>query len=84
MDAERRDDRRPDVQPRLLADRVGCSQITANERFALFVPEKRPFFLEGVDLLSTTIQAVYTRTITDPKWGTRATGKVGNTPTQPS
>jgi hypothetical protein len=54
-------------------------QITANERFALFVPEKRPFFLEGVDLLSTTIQAVYTRTITDPKWGARATGKVGNT-----
>ena len=54
-------------------------QITTNERFALFIPEKRPFFLEGVDLLSTPIQAVYTRTITDPKWGARATGKIGNT-----
>lgn len=55
------------------------AQITANERFALFFPEKRPFFLEGVDLLSTPIQAAYTRTITAPKWGARATGKAGNT-----
>lgn len=55
------------------------AQITANERFALFFPEKRTFFLEGVDLLSTPIQAVYTRTITAPKWGARATGKSGNT-----
>ena len=51
------------------------AQITANQRFALFYPEKRPFFLEGVELLATPIQAVYTRTITDPNWGIRATGK---------
>jgi hypothetical protein len=51
------------------------AQITANERFALFYPEKRPFFLEGVDLFNTPIQAVYTRTITDPTWGARLTGK---------
>ena len=53
------------------------AQITANERFALFFPEKRPFFLERVDLLSTPVLAVYTRTITDPNWGVRATGQVG-------
>src|SRR5262249_34072154 len=47
----------------------------ANERFALFFPEKRPFFLEGVDLFRTPIQAVYTRTITAPEWGARFTGK---------
>ena len=51
------------------------AQIAANERFALFFPEKRPFFLEGVDLFSTPIQAVYTRTITSPRWGLRATGQ---------
>jgi hypothetical protein len=54
------------------------AQISANERFALFYPEKRPFFLEGVDLFQTPLQAVYTRTITDPTWGTRLTGKDGN------
>jgi len=50
------------------------AQISANERFALFFPEKRPFFLESVDLLSTPLQAVYTRTITAPSVGGRVTG----------
>lgn len=55
------------------------AQISANERFALFFPEKRPFFLEGIELFATPIQAVYTRTITSPRWGARATGKFGHT-----
>ena len=55
------------------------AQIDANERFALFYPEKRPFFLEGVELLSTPVQAVYTRTITSPRYGGRATGRFGAT-----
>ncbi|MEO7921413.1 MAG: DUF5916 domain-containing protein, partial [Thermoanaerobaculia bacterium] len=54
------------------------AQISANERFALFYPEKRPFFLEGIELFSTPLQAVYTRTITSPRWGARATGKLGS------
>jgi uncharacterized protein DUF5916 len=53
------------------------AQIGANERFALFFPEKRPFFLERADLLSTPIQAAYTRTITSPRFGLRGTGKSG-------
>ena len=55
------------------------AQISTNERFALFFPEKRPFFLEGIELFSTPIQAVYTRTLTSPRWGARATGKLGDT-----
>ncbi|HVN30346.1 MAG TPA: DUF5916 domain-containing protein [Thermoanaerobaculaceae bacterium] len=51
-------------------------QIAINKQFAIFYPEKRPFFLEGVDLFNTPIQAVYTRTITSPRWGARATGKI--------
>ena len=52
--------------------------ISTNERFAIFIPEKRPFFLEGIELFSTPIQAVYTRTITSPRWGARTTGKTGH------
>jgi Domain of unknown function (DUF5916) len=48
-------------------------QLRSNTRFALFVPEKRPFFLEGNDLYSLPDTSVYTRSITDPLWGTRAT-----------
>jgi len=51
--------------------------ISTNERFAIFLPEKRPFFLEGVELFTTPIQAVYTRTLTAPRWGARTTGKKG-------
>jgi hypothetical protein len=54
-------------------------QIAINKQFAILYPEKRPFFLEGVDLFNTPIQAVYTRTITSPRWGGRVTGKVDST-----
>jgi hypothetical protein len=67
------------VKPDFSQIESDAAQIVANERFALFYPEKRPFFLEGVDLLSTPFQAVYTRTITAPLDGLRATGKIGST-----
>ena len=51
--------------------------ISTNARFAIFFPEKRPFFLEGNELFNTPVQAVYTRTITSPRWGLRSTGKIG-------
>src|SRR5204863_2319872 len=65
------------VKPDFSQVESDVAQISANERFALFFPEKRPFFLEGVDLFQTPIQAVYTRTITSPLWGGRVTGKEG-------
>src|SRR5437867_2351191 len=54
-------------------------QVSVNSRFALSYPEKRAFFLEGVDLLSTPLRVVYTRSITSPAWGIRATGHAGST-----
>ena len=51
--------------------------ITVNQRFALFVAEKRPFFLEGIELFSTPNQLVYTRRIVDPVAGGKVTGKFG-------
>jgi len=35
-------------------------------------------FLEGVELFNTPISAVYTRTITSPRFGLRSTGKFGD------
>lgn len=54
-------------------------QILINQRFAVFFPEKRPFFLEGFDLFDTPMLVAYTRTITSPRAGIRATGKFGST-----
>lgn len=54
-----------------------AGQVTVNQRFALFFPEKRPFFLEGIELFSTPNQLVYTRQIVDPIAGGKFTGKFG-------
>ena len=54
------------------------SQITVNERFALFFPEKRPFFLNGTEIFNTPQRLVYTRQIADPLGGLKLTGKLGS------
>ena len=56
-------------------------QIETNQRFALFYPEQRPFFLEGQEIFQTAtpLTLVHTRTIVDPRFGGKLTGKVGQT-----
>src|SRR5215213_1506218 len=51
--------------------------VTANQRFPIFFPEKRPFFLEGIDIFQTPITAVHTRAIVDPDVAVKTTGKKG-------
>ncbi|HET9134799.1 MAG TPA: DUF5916 domain-containing protein [Gemmatimonadales bacterium] len=51
--------------------------VTINERFALFFPERRPFFLEGIDLFASPNNLVYTRTVANPLGGAKLTGKFG-------
>ncbi|MGE5361523.1 MAG: DUF5916 domain-containing protein [Bacteroidales bacterium] len=53
--------------------------VTLNERFALFYSEKRPFFLEGIELFNSPNQLVYTRQIVNPIAGGKVTGKMGKT-----
>jgi len=52
-------------------------QITVNQRFEVFFPEKRPFFQENSSYFATPMNLVFTRRIADPQYGTRLTGKVG-------
>jgi hypothetical protein len=49
----------------------------ANQRFPIFFEEKRPFFLEGIEIFRTQIAAVHTRTIIDPDVAAKFTGKRG-------
>ncbi|MEE4271493.1 MAG: DUF5916 domain-containing protein [Thermoanaerobaculales bacterium] len=65
------------VNPDFSQVEADAAQLEVNERFALFYPEQRPFFLVGVDLFSTPVQAVFTRTVVDPSWGVKLTGKEG-------
>ncbi len=52
---------------------------TANQRFPIFFEEKRPFFLEGIEIFRTQLSAVHTRTIVDPDIAAKMTGKHGRT-----
>jgi hypothetical protein len=54
-------------------------QVDVNQRYALYFPEKRPFFLEGKDFYDTPFELVYTRKIVDPQWGIKISGKIGKT-----
>ena len=50
---------------------------TANQRFPVFFSEKRPFFLEGLDIFQTSLQPVHTRAIVDPDVAVKLSGKQG-------
>ena len=56
-------------------------QIEVNQRFPLNFPELRPFFLEGQDIfgIMAPVTLVQTRTIVDPQYGAKLTGKIGRT-----
>jgi len=71
------------VNPDFSQIEADAGQIDANLRFGLFFPEKRPFFLEGSESFNTAAASgflqtvVHTRTIQDPKWGAKLSGKLG-------
>jgi hypothetical protein len=60
-------------------------QVEVNQRFPVFYPEKRPFFMEGMGTFelagaggdSNMRTAVHTRVIVDPLWGAKSSGSVG-------
>ncbi|QQS40190.1 MAG: carbohydrate binding family 9 domain-containing protein [Acidobacteriota bacterium] len=56
-------------------------QVSVNQRFPLFFPERRPFFLEGNEFFRSSYNSapslVDTRQIVDPDWGAKLTGRIG-------
>jgi hypothetical protein len=56
-----------------------AAQIDVNTTFALFYPERRPFFQEGSELYDTPINVFDSRSINAPQFATKLTGRVGGT-----
>ncbi len=50
-------------------------QVTINQRFEVFFPEKRPFFIENAQFFQTPFNLFFSRRIADPQVGARLTGK---------
>lgn len=67
------------INPDFSQVEADAAQIDVNSTFALYYNERRPFFQEGVDLFLTNFNMVYTRTINNPKFSTKFSGKFGGT-----
>lgn len=52
-------------------------RLDANAPFAILIPEKRTFFLDGADYFSNWSRLVYTRLFEEPEYGAKITGKNG-------
>lgn len=65
------------VNPDFSQVEADVAQLEINKQFALYYPEKRPFFLEGQDFFETPFRALYTRSLADPEWGIKISGKEG-------
>jgi len=52
-------------------------QVTVNQRYEVYFPEKRPFFLENAGFFTTPQTLFFSRRIADPRFGARLTGKLG-------
>lgn len=66
------------VNPDFSQVEADVAQLDINTQFALYYPEKRPFFMEGADIFNMPLNAVYTRSLADPDWGVKLTGKEGS------
>jgi hypothetical protein len=64
------------INPDFSQVEADVGQVLLNERFALFYPEKRPFFLDGLELFDTPNQLIYTRQIVAPNGGMKLAGKL--------
>jgi hypothetical protein len=67
------------VKPDFSQVEADAAQIAADQRFALFYPERRPFFVESSDQFNVPNTLVYTRRIVQPDAAVKLTGKLGQT-----
>ena len=65
------------INPDFSQIEADSAQLRINRAYALYFDEKRPFFMEGADFFSSRQNLVYTRSMADPIWGTKVSGKEG-------
>ena len=67
------------VNPDFSQVEADVAQIQFDPRTALFFPEKRPFFLDGLEQFATPNNLIYTRRLVNPEAAVKLTGKVSST-----
>lgn len=67
------------VRPDFSQVEADAAQVPGDTRFALFFPERRPFFLDGSEYFDAPNNLMYTRRIVQPDAAAKLTGRVGRT-----
>jgi uncharacterized protein DUF5916 len=67
------------VRPDFSQVEADAAQIAGDARFALFFPEKRPFFVDGIEQFETPDLLIYTRRVVQPDAAVKLSGKLGRT-----
>jgi hypothetical protein len=67
------------VNPDFSQVEADVAQIQLDPRRAVFVSEKRPFFLDGIEMFESPTRLVYTRRVANPLSAVKLTGKTNNT-----
>ncbi|NVJ59626.1 MAG: carbohydrate binding family 9 domain-containing protein [Gammaproteobacteria bacterium] len=67
------------INPDFSQVEADAAQLNVNTTFALFFQEARPFFLEGQDYFQSHNNLVHTRSIAEPDYGSKVTGKTNGT-----
>jgi uncharacterized protein DUF5916/cellulose/xylan binding protein with CBM9 domain len=65
------------INPDFAQVEADATVVTTNQRFPIFYQEKRPFFLEGIDMFQLPLNVVHTRTIINPLVAAKLVGKTG-------
>ena len=65
------------VKPDFSQVEADVQQVVFEPRAALFYPEKRPFFLDGIETFESPTPLIYTRQVVQPVAAAKLTGKVG-------
>ena len=66
------------VRPDFSQVEADATQLTLDPRNALFYPEKRPFFLEGLERFDTPNDLIYTRRLLQPDVALKLTGEIAH------
>ncbi len=67
------------VRPDFSQVEADAGQIQFDPRVAVFFPERRPFFLDGLEQFNTPNNLIYSRRLVQPDGAAKLTGKVGHT-----
>ena len=67
------------VKPDFSQVEADVAQIAYDPRVAVFLPEKRPFFLEGIEQFEAPNQLIYTRRVAQPVAAVKLSGKLSGT-----